>query len=145
MFYILRLEKNSLRFGTPCRVPGNIDAIAVSCIRCAHHSRSILSESWIDGSFKSFDYFYTRYLFSTATVLGISSHFGDPESVRDQEDFTLADELLKKLKDSGSLPAMEFHQHIEALKSCLGNFSTASVNSDDTVFDRSREGAAQRT
>ncbi|RMJ18420.1 hypothetical protein BHE90_001286 [Fusarium euwallaceae] len=116
---------------TPTRVPENIQAIVTSCIRCARHSHMILAESWIDGSFKSFDYFYTRYLFSTALVLGVSSLLGGPENERDLEDFKLCDQLLNKLKGSGSLPAMEFYQHLEALKASLATFASTTLNSDD--------------
>lgn len=94
----------------------------------------ILAESWIDGSFKSFDYFYTRYLFSTALILGVSSLLNNSENAGDLEDFKLCDQLLKKLKDSGSLPAMEFYQHLEALKTSLATSTGARVNSDGSTM-----------
>ncbi|EEU37830.1 uncharacterized protein NECHADRAFT_88291 [Fusarium vanettenii 77-13-4] len=54
----------------------------------------------------------------------------NPENARDLEDFKLCDQLLKKLKDSGSLPAMEFYQHLEALKIGLATFTPTRPNSD---------------
>lgn len=139
LLYILQRQKESGEDNTPYRIPDHIQAIAASCIQCARHSNAILSQSWIDGSFKSFDYFYTRYLFSILTILAISHLVGGScESARDQEDFRLADELLKRLKTAGSLPAMEFDQHIEALKNDLRTSSAARQNPNDTSMERPR-------
>jgi hypothetical protein len=62
-----------------------------------------------------FDYFYTQYLFSAATVLGISSLLDSRERQSDHEQFEVAADLLSRLLDSGNFVAAEAHKHITAL------------------------------
>ncbi|KAH6989861.1 fungal-specific transcription factor domain-containing protein [Ilyonectria destructans] len=125
LLHILRMHKES-NGNTPATadrlVSNNVQALAEACIRCARHSYATIVESWIEGSFRTFDYFNTQYLFSVATILGISSLLGDPESSKDREDFDFAGQLLEKLRDSGSFAATEFCRHIEAMKTDIGAF-----------------------
>jgi hypothetical protein len=80
-------------------------------------------QAWIEGSFKTFDPYKTRYLFSSATVLAISSIVGGPHSSGDKGDFELATELLGKLGDAGNFTAMEFYQHIKAVRMDMASVS----------------------
>ncbi|KAM0428491.1 hypothetical protein ACHAPT_006851 [Fusarium lateritium] len=105
-------------------VSDNVQTLAETCVRCARHSYSAIVECWIEGSFRTFDYFNTQYLFSAATILAISSLVSGPEGAKDREDFDFASQLLLKLRESGSFAAMEFCRHIEALKMDIQDFSS---------------------
>ncbi|GKT46351.1 uncharacterized protein ColSpa_06532 [Colletotrichum spaethianum] len=93
--------------------------LAETCIRCARHSCRLLTECWIDGSFATFDYFYTQYLFSAATILAASSLLNGKESHNDREQFEEAAQFLSQLKDNGNFAAEEFCQHIDAMKKTM--------------------------
>lgn len=88
-----------------------------------------------------FDYFYTQYLFSAATVLGISTLLDSKERQSDEEQFEVATDFLLQLRNSGNYAAAEFYQHIEAAlslmettKACLGvNDSTATGIPQDSA------------
>ncbi|KAK1997017.1 fungal-specific transcription factor domain-containing protein [Colletotrichum falcatum] len=98
------------------QIPATAMTLAETCIRCARHSCRLLTECWIDGSFATFDYFFTQYLFSAATVLAVSSLLNGKESHNDREQFEEAARFLSQLKDSGNYAAEEFCQHIDAMK-----------------------------
>jgi hypothetical protein len=91
----------------------------------------MITDSWIEGSFKTFDAFQTRYLFSCATILAISSLLGGTaaDGVNARADFDLAADLLKKLRDAGSFTATEFCQHIEAIKADMQGYSSETRDS----------------
>lgn len=61
-----------------------------------------------------FDYFYTQYLFSATTILGISTLLDTKERQSDEEQFEVATGFLLQLRNSGNYAAAEFYQHIEA-------------------------------
>lgn len=113
-------------------IPENVQAIAEACVRCARHSYSLLMECWVDGSFATFDYFNTQYLFSAATVLATSALLGGTRSSKDKEDFELATQLLDDLKRNGSFSATEFCQHIEAVKASTGVVPSQHQNQDQS-------------
>ncbi|TEA17097.1 putative transcriptional regulatory protein [Colletotrichum sidae] len=98
------------------QIPATAMTLAEACIRCARHSCRLLADSWIDGSFFTFDYFYTQYLFSAATILAIASLLGGKESHNDRGQFEQAALFLSQLKDNGNYAAEEFCRHIEAMK-----------------------------
>lgn len=101
------------------KIPAPADTLSKTCVRCARHSYQLLVESWVDGSFMVFDYFYTQYLFSAMTILAISSLLDHQDSQSDEEQFDLASNLLKQLKDVGNYAAGEFYQHNEAMKELM--------------------------
>ncbi|KAF2189095.1 hypothetical protein K469DRAFT_737342 [Zopfia rhizophila CBS 207.26] len=101
------------------QIPENARALAEACVRTARHSYRLLMESWIDGSFLTFDYFYTQYLFSAATILAISSLLNGKDSRNDGEDFEAASQFLAQLKQSGNFAASEFCGHFDAMKVCM--------------------------
>ncbi|KAM0540812.1 hypothetical protein ACHAPJ_013500 [Fusarium lateritium] len=103
-------------------ISNNVQALAEACVRCARHSYATVVESWIEGSLRTFDYFNTRYLFSAATILAISSLIGGPESSEDRENFEFASQLIEKLRDSGSFSATEFCRHLEAMREDIRSF-----------------------
>ncbi|WDK08838.1 fungal specific transcription factor domain-containing protein [Colletotrichum graminicola] len=98
------------------QIPVTAMTLAETCIRCARHSCRLLTECWIDGSFATFDYFFTQYLFSAATILAASSLLNGKESHNDREQFEEAAQFLSQLKDNGNYAAEEFCQHIDAMK-----------------------------
>ncbi|WYZ37971.1 hypothetical protein EsH8_II_001477 [Colletotrichum jinshuiense] len=101
------------------QIPATAVTLAEACIRCARHSCRLLTECWIDGSFATFDYFYTQYLFSAATILAISSLLNGKESHNDREQFEEAAQFLSQLKENGNFAAEEFCQHIDAMKATM--------------------------
>ncbi|KAK2054377.1 fungal-specific transcription factor domain-containing protein [Colletotrichum caudatum] len=101
------------------QIPVSAMTLAETCIRCARHSCRLLTECWIDGSFATFDYFFTQYLFSAATVLAVSSLLNGKESQNDREQFEEAALFLSQLKDNGNYAAEEFCQHIDAMKKTM--------------------------
>ncbi|KAK6222559.1 fungal specific transcription factor [Colletotrichum tabaci] len=122
LLHVLRTHVAS--WGTPAapepRIPATAMTLAETCIRCARHSCRLLTECWIDGSFATFDYFYTQYLFSAATILAASSLLsGGKEAANDREQFEEAAQFLSQLKDSGNFAAEEFCQHIDAMKATM--------------------------
>ena len=126
LFHRLRIHKesNGNQQGTAeTPVSDTVNALAEACIRCARHSYTSVLDSWVDGSFRTFDFFKTQRIFSAATVLLISGVLGGSESGRDLDDFEFACHLLKKLSNAGSYTATEFYPLLEALKSDLGSFS----------------------
>ncbi|KAF0327138.1 positive activator of transcription [Colletotrichum asianum] len=121
LLHVLRTHVAS--WGTPStpepQIPGTAMTLAEACIRCARHSCRLLTECWIDGSFATFDYFYTQYLFSASTILAISSLLNGKESQNDREQFEEAAQFLSQLRDNGNFAAGEFCQHIDAMKAMM--------------------------
>ncbi|KAE8410955.1 hypothetical protein BDV36DRAFT_103879 [Aspergillus pseudocaelatus] len=123
LLYILStqsMRNRGLQGGSHNASSDNARALAEACIRCARHSYGIINDSWIRGSYWAFDYFHTQYLFSAATILGISSLLGQGDAARDREDFEFAGQLLGNLRDCGSFSAMELYRHFEAVKTAMG-------------------------
>ncbi|KAH7009938.1 fungal-specific transcription factor domain-containing protein [Ilyonectria destructans] len=98
------------------QVPASAMTLAEACVRCARHSCRLLIECWIDGSFATFDYFYTQYLFSAATVLAISSLLDGKDCRNDREQFESSVQFLEQLRETGNFAAGEFCQHTDAMK-----------------------------
>ncbi|KAE8383721.1 fungal-specific transcription factor domain-containing protein [Aspergillus bertholletiae] len=94
-------------------------ALSEACLQCARRSYHILTESWVDGSFPTFDYTYTQYLFSTSLILAISSLLQNPNSSADRDDFETAVQILKQLDHNGNYAAKEFCRHVESIKAIL--------------------------
>ncbi|KAL3431590.1 fungal-specific transcription factor domain-containing protein [Aspergillus tetrazonus] len=101
--------------GKETSVPASATALSKTCIRCARHSCSMLVDSWTNGSFMVFDFFYTQYLFSAATILAISALLHGKDRQSDEEQFEVAVSFLVQLQDNGNYAAAEFHKHIEAI------------------------------
>ncbi|PYI08351.1 hypothetical protein BO78DRAFT_364957 [Aspergillus sclerotiicarbonarius CBS 121057] len=122
LLYVARTQR------TPGGSPGtdhlhsNTHALAEACIRCARDSFSMITETWIQGSFRTFDYFMTQHLFSAATILAIASLLDHSEE--DRHRFEFAGQLLGKLRDAGSFPAMEYCQHLAGINA---DFQTLAV------------------
>ncbi|KAJ9644500.1 hypothetical protein H2199_003463 [Coniosporium tulheliwenetii] len=74
------------------------------------------NQAWIDGSFATFSYFNTQYLFSAATILAISSLLNDRDSQNDGDDFEAAAQFLTQLEQNGNFAAKEFCRHIDAMR-----------------------------
>ncbi|KAF4472184.1 hypothetical protein FALBO_904 [Fusarium albosuccineum] len=98
------------------QIPASAVTLSEACVRCARHSCRLLIDCWIDGSFATFDYFYTQYLFAAATVLAISSLLDGKECRSDKEQFESAAQFLAQLKENGNFAAEEFCRHIDAMK-----------------------------
>ncbi|KAI6379387.1 hypothetical protein MCOR25_001975 [Pyricularia grisea] len=99
-------------------VPNIVSKIGETCIRCARHSVRLLTEAWVDGSFKTFNFLYIQNLFSAATILAISMLLpGEDED--DGEQFETAANILTQVRDSGSYSGDEFCRHLEAMRAAM--------------------------
>lgn len=76
-------------------------------------------QSWVNGEFHIFDYSYVRYLFSSATILAISSTLDREESSNDKDEFNLAIGFLQQLEQNGNPAATEFYAHIDETRKSL--------------------------
>jgi proline utilization trans-activator len=122
VLHVLRLRQSSsgtIIDDTSSQITETALALSEACIQCARRSYRLLSEAWINGSFPTFDYTYTQYLFSSSTILAVSSLFQSLESQSDGDDFETAAAILKQLYHNGNLPAKEFCSHVEAIKGLL--------------------------
>ncbi|KUL88783.1 hypothetical protein ZTR_03522 [Talaromyces verruculosus] len=116
LLHVLRahLEARAQQPAAGANIPASAVALSETCIRCARHSCRLLVDSWANGTFMIFDYFYTQYLFSATTILGISTLLDTKERQSDEEQFEVATGFLLQLRNSGNYAAAEFYQHIEA-------------------------------
>ncbi|VUC25509.1 unnamed protein product [Clonostachys rosea] len=154
LLHMLGMYKES-RTSTPATserlVSDTVQTVSEACIRCARHSYATILDSWIEGTFKTFDFFNTRHLFSAATVLAISSLLGGPESSKDQEDFHFTSQLLSQLRDSGSFPAMELCYHLEYMKESVQAYlagqedSNSPAGAHHTLFSMENSWQAENT
>ena len=102
-------------------------ALAEACVRCARHSHRLLTDTWIDGSFAIFDYTYTQYLFSAATILAISSVSIGQHDDSDKDGFESACAFLQQLQQNGNYAAKEFSMHLEAIRASLAAFKNPDM------------------
>jgi len=109
-------------------------ALAEACIRCARHSHRLLTDTWIDGSFAIYDYTYTQYLFSAATILAISSISIGQNDDSDKDGFDSAYQFLEQLKQNGNYAAQEFCQHLEAIKLSLATYCDPASSDTFNAF-----------
>ncbi|KAL6915573.1 hypothetical protein FSST1_007068 [Fusarium sambucinum] len=120
LLHVLRSRRGSsmgtLEPGTES-ISASAMALSEACVECARRSYRVLSDSWINGSFPTFDYTYTQYLFSVAIVLAISSVLA--ECTTDGDDFETAAQILEQLEQNGSFAAKEFCRHIKATSTML--------------------------
>ncbi|KAH6869435.1 fungal-specific transcription factor domain-containing protein [Thelonectria olida] len=134
LLLVLREHLAALRgTGEESRIPESARAIADACCRAARHSCSLLEECWINGTFHVFDYFYTQYLFSAATVLAISSLLGQADSHSDAEGFENAMNFLEQLQQSGNFAANEFCSHVNGIKNLLQCLSSPDSSSGEPM------------
>lgn len=108
-------------------------ALAEACIRCARHSLRMLTDSWIDGSLAMFDYNYTQYLFSAATILGISILSVGRNDQDDLDAFDSACHFLQVLKDNGNFSAIEYCQHLDFMRIASQAFLSAKNTENSTT------------
>lgn len=73
----------------------------------------------MDGSFAIFDYFSTQFLFSSATILAVSSLLGTKDSTEDGDKFQVSVELLDQLAQNGNFGAKEFSLHANAIRTTM--------------------------
>lgn len=97
-------------------------ALAEACIRCARHSQQLLTDSWIDGSFAIFDYTYTQYLFSSTSILAISSLSIGRTDQEDKDAFENAYQFLDQLKRNGNYAALESCYHLDLVRIAMVEF-----------------------
>lgn len=90
-----------------------------TCVTCARHTCRLLSSCWISGAFPPLYHDLTQYLFSALTVLAVSSLLNHEDALSDKEWFEESVQLLEQLKDSGNLPAREFHRHVKLITNAL--------------------------
>ncbi|KAI6782178.1 uncharacterized protein J7T54_002415 [Emericellopsis cladophorae] len=121
LLHVLRtyIESSPVSAASDARLPASAVTLAETCIRCARHSIRLLTEAWVDGTFATFDFFYTQYLFSALLVLAVSSLLGTKESACDRDAFEDAASFLEQLKEAGNFAAHEFWHHVDATKAVL--------------------------
>ncbi|KAI1843554.1 hypothetical protein JX266_010187 [Neoarthrinium moseri] len=133
--YVLRAHRETWSMPNPApkpNIPANVQTLTDACIRCARHSFSLLVDSWVDGSFLTFDYSPTLYLFSAATILSLSSLLQGQGSSKDRDDFELALQLTTELNQNGNCAAVEFERHLQAMKGCMKVFEESTQVSTHT-------------
>ncbi|OGM49680.1 hypothetical protein ABOM_001806 [Aspergillus bombycis] len=118
LLHSLRMQVTDSSWATS-ELPTSASALSEACIRCARHSVQLLSQSWIDGLFVTFDCFFTRYLFSSLTILAISSILEGQDNQGDRDSFEEASRLLAELKDAGNCVAQEYCHHVEVIEAAL--------------------------
>ncbi|CAG9941789.1 unnamed protein product [Clonostachys rosea f. rosea IK726] len=123
--------------GPEPQIPQSAISLADACYRCARHNVRLLTDSWADGSFPTFDWLYPQYLFSSAIIIQISSLVkGKDWPHNGQEQIESAFEILCQLRDTGHLAAKEFLRHLEAIKAAITELVTNGVipSSPDYVW-----------
>ncbi|RGP67944.1 transcriptional regulatory [Fusarium sporotrichioides] len=110
-------------------LPAQVEDAANACIGSARQSCRILLQSWVNGEFHVFDYFYVRYLFSSAIILAISSTLGQESSPNDGDEFNHAISFLQQLEQHGNPAAIEFYAHIVETQKSL----ETRVSVDDSL------------
>lgn len=128
MLHTLRLQVASSTTSSSS-VPTTAIALSAACVRCAKNSVQLLTQSWIDGSFITFDCFFTRYLFASLVVLAVSSILDGQDNKADRDIFTQASQLLTDLKDAGNCVAQEYCHHIAAIEISLSEYTNAMMTS----------------
>lgn len=93
--------------------------LSEACVKHARSSCQLLVECWIDGSFPIFDYSYTQYLFSAATVLAVSGFIKGMEFWSDKDLFESAAQFLAQQKENGNFAAEEFCHYIDGMSICM--------------------------
>ncbi|KAK1655881.1 fungal-specific transcription factor domain-containing protein, partial [Colletotrichum phormii] len=122
LLHALRIQVASSRSGpSPAsfRIPPDATALSQACIRCAHQSTRLLTRAWIDGTFVTFDCFFTQHLFSSLTILAISSLLDGVGSRHDRDSYEEASRLLDQLKMAGNMVAQEYSRHVEVMESTI--------------------------
>ncbi|KAM7191621.1 Fungal specific transcription factor domain containing protein [Naviculisporaceae sp. PSN 640] len=115
LLYGLRLSM----FSPPKPIPLAAKSLMDTCVTCARHTCRLLSSCWISGAFPPLYHDLTQYLFSALTVLAVSSLLNHEDTLSDKEWFEESVQLLEQLKDSGNLPASEFHRHVKLIIAAL--------------------------
>ncbi|KAF2019456.1 hypothetical protein BU24DRAFT_439585 [Aaosphaeria arxii CBS 175.79] len=137
LLHVLRLrqaQSNGDPHNDPIQPNEHTLALADACVICAKKSYRLLVDAWINGSFPTFDYTLTQYLFSTSVILAISSfsqaHWPSTES----EDFEAAVHILDQLSQNGSQAASEFMRHVGATRLLMEahKLSPGQVEHDQT-------------
>ncbi|RMJ13420.1 hypothetical protein CDV36_006926 [Fusarium kuroshium] len=136
VLYVFRMRREARKSIEEERPPIGEVALTLSdaCIQCARRSCRLLVESWINGSFPTFDVSYVHHLFSSSIVLAISSLSQTNESQSDSDDFDAAMQILKQLDESGNFAAREFLKSMEATRAAL----------DSITAERSQSGQDNR-
>lgn len=110
-------------------LPSGASALADTCAKYARHSIRLLGQSWIEGSFATFDCFFTQYLFSSMTVLAVSSLLTGKDNAADRELFEEASDLLGQLRNAGSYLAREYCRHVDAMSTAIAQHVCKSRDS----------------
>ncbi|KAI1044250.1 hypothetical protein LB504_012986 [Fusarium proliferatum] len=125
LLHALRVRVAAARISTPSsamHVPASASALSEACAKCARHSVRLLTQAWIDGIFVTFDCFFTRYLFSSLTILAVASMLDGKDNTADRESFGEAASLLRQLKDAGNCVAQEYCHHVEAMEAAISEY-----------------------
>lgn len=137
LLHMIRVQVMASRAGiqppSAVEVSAGASALSEACIRFARHSAQLLMQSWIEGSFVTFDCFFTQYLFSSLTVLAVSSILNGKDSAADRSLFEGITHLLNQLKEAGSHVAHEYCHHVDAVTSALTSYDERMAAREGTV------------
>lgn len=114
-------------------VPASAMTLSNSCVKHARKSLNLLMVAWVEGTYATFDFVYTQYMFSSMLVMAISSVLnltndegddggdgdGDGDGDSDSDIFETASQYLTQLSDAGNYAAQEFAQHIKAIREAV--------------------------
>lgn len=144
MLYVFRMRREARKSADQGRPPIGEVALTLSdaCIQCARRSCRLLVDSWINGSFPTFDVSYVHHLFSSSIVLAISSLSQTNDSQSDGDDFDAAMQILKQLDESGNFVAREFLKSMRATRAALD--SVAAERSQSRQDDQGLDSSAVR-
>lgn len=148
VLHVLRLQTAHERSASlPADVTQNMQTLCDACLRCARQSYTLITELWIDGSFKTFDPYRTRYLFTCATVLAVSSVLRGPDGQGDSDrgNFEFAAQLLEKLSAAGSYTAAEYCRLIEAMKTDMQICMRRQQPREDSMAEQSHSHVRKHT
>lgn len=132
LLHVLRTSLGHSLLDSQAEVPQSAARLAEACIRCARHSFTLLSESWINGSFMIFDYFDTQFLFSSASILTISVVWDRTANLGDKDRIECIEQFLWQLKLNGNFAAAEFHQHVAAILPLVGIYEVHRLHQPGT-------------
>lgn len=82
----------------------------------------------------TFDCFFTQYLFSSMTILAISSILGRKDASADRDSLEEASRLLKELGEAGNCVAQEYCHHVDAIGAALLDHATVTVGPQAMLF-----------
>ncbi|KAL7959009.1 fungal-specific transcription factor domain-containing protein [Trichoderma compactum] len=141
LLHVFRTRFKVMETGDAPDIPGSASTLSDACVRCARHSCQILTDSWVNGRFMMFDYFYTQYPFTAATILSISSLLNQNDSQSECELSDTAVQYAMKLlitsEEAKSQRRREYNTSMQPQnnRGITGGGSASLLTSQDVAAD----------